>query len=246
MKNIVVIPARAKSTRFPNKPLVSIHGKPMVFWVFNNAAKAVGADNVLVATESEEIARSCHELGINAIITRDCHETGTDRVCEISDSVCADNYIILMGDEPLISSEHIKKLISNIGGGQEFDAAMLCTKYIEAVDVINPSTIKLAINDAGELVYISRAPIPYPKGRLNFSYYKNMGCYSFSKGTLDIYKRNKPGVLESIEEIELLRLVELRKKVLCVEVDSDSFSIDTSADLQKLKSNARFMSRFYV
>ena len=111
------------------------------------------------------------------------------------------------------------------------DAAMLTTKFKKGVDVVNATTIKLAINDNSDLIFMSRAPIPYPKERIDFDYYKNMGAYAFTKNALDFYKKTSVGYIESIE---LLRLLENHKIVKVVEVESDSMSVDTQKDLDRI------------
>lgn len=234
MKTVVIIPARAASSRFPNKPLCNIKGKPMIWWVYRNAVNAIGENDVYVATESMEIYDVCISLSMNCIMTSDEHPTGTDRACEVANKIPADIYIVLMGDEPLILPKHIIKLREVVESDIGIDAAMLCTKYKNPVDVVNPTTIKLAINNEWRLIYISRALIPYPKSSLDYFFYKNMGCYAFRSNTLDFYKNTALGCIEKVEDIELLRLIENGKHVKCVNVDSESFSIDTQSDLNKL------------
>ena len=55
MKIIGMIPARGGSTRFNNKPLALICGKPMVYWVWKHSKEVERFDEVYVATDSEEI-----------------------------------------------------------------------------------------------------------------------------------------------------------------------------------------------
>jgi 3-deoxy-manno-octulosonate cytidylyltransferase (CMP-KDO synthetase) len=235
MKIIGVIPARYQSSRFPGKPLADICGKPMVWWVYQEAIKTRKYDDVIVATESELIVEKCNELGIHVMLTSDSHPTGTDRVAEVAQKVPADLYVIIMGDEPLISSEDEVRLIEAIENAPEADAIMLTEKFKNPVDAINTTTIKLAITDQNYLIFMSRAAIPYPKEELGYSLYKNMGCYAFRKEALDFYLKTKPGAIERAEGIELLRLLENHKKVLTVLVDSDSMSVDTQKDLDRIR-----------
>ncbi|MGN1306022.1 MAG: cytidylyltransferase domain-containing protein, partial [Oscillospiraceae bacterium] len=177
MKIIGVIPARYESSRFPGKPLADICGKPMIWWVYNQALKVKRFDAVYVATDDERIESVCKELDINVIMTSDKHKSGTDRAAEVAEKVEGDLFVIVMGDEPLVSPDDIQSLIDKASEG-ESDVVMLCTTFKNGVDIVNTTTIKLAINDNNELIYMSRQPIPYPKACLDYEYYKNVGAYS--------------------------------------------------------------------
>ena len=229
------LPARYKSSRFPGKPLADILGKPMVWWVYQEAKQVKYFDQVIVATESEIILNECARLGMNAMLTKDTHPTGTDRVAEVAQKVDADLYVIIMGDEPLIQSKDICKLIESIQNNVDADAVMLTEKFVDPVDVVNSSTIKLAINDKKDLIFMSRSPIPYPKETLGYNYYKNVGCYALKKEALDFFLKTKPSNIERAEGIELLRLLENRKRVTTVEIESNSMSVDTQKDLERIR-----------
>ena len=170
MKTVAVIPARYQSSRFPGKPLADICGKPMVWWVYQEARKVERFDDIIVATESEIIVDECRRLGIKAMLTSDKHPTGTDRVAEVAQKVDADLYVIIMGDEPLISAADEEKLLDSISDCPNADAVMLTEKFREPVDLVNMTTIKLAINDEGHLIFMSRSAIPYPKDAIGYSF----------------------------------------------------------------------------
>lgn len=234
MKILGVIPARYKSSRFPGKPLADICGKPMIWWVYNQAKKVKKFSDVVVATDDARIEKTCKDLDINVIMTSDKHPSGTDRVAEVAEKIEADLYVVVMGDEPLINSSDINILIDTMLENKTADAAMLTTKFKKGVDVVNSTTIKLAINNDNDLIFMSRASIPYPKERINYDYYKNMGAYAFTKNALDYYKNTSVGFLESIEGIELLRLLENHKIVKAIYVESDSMSVDSKKDLDRV------------
>lgn len=235
MKIVAVIPARYQSSRFPGKSLADIGGKPMIWWVYQEAKKVLEYSEVIVATESSIVLDTCKELGIHAILTSDKHPTGTDRVAEVAEHVSADIYVIIMGDEPLLRAKDEQKIIEKIKEEPDAAAVMLTEKFVSPVDVANMTTIKLAINDSGYLIFMSRAAIPYPKESIGYSFYKNVGCYALRKETLDFYLHTKPGNIERAEGIELLRLLENHKKVLTVSVESDSMSVDTPKDLERIR-----------
>lgn len=239
MNIVAVIPARYKSSRFEGKPLVDIEGKPMVWWVYQEAKKVKAYSRIIVATEDQRIVDACNELNMEVMLTADNHPTGTDRVAEVAQKVEADVYVIIMGDEPLISAEDEIRLIESIEQDTEADAIMLTEKFTDPVDVVNSTTIKLAINDNNYLIFMSRSAIPYPKASLGYLYYKNIGCYALRKEALDFFLQTKPGSIERAEEIELLRLIENHKKVLTVPVDSTSMAVDTPKDLERVREVIR-------
>lgn len=235
MKIVAVIPARYKSSRFPGKPLADICGKPMVWWVYQEAKKVQAFDNVIVATEDERVINVCNKLGMDVMLTSDSHPTGTDRVAEVAQKINADFYVIIMGDEPLISWEDENKIVGIIRDNPDLDAVMLIEKFKNPVDVINTTTIKLAISDKNRLVFMSRCPIPYPKASLDFVYYKNVGCYAMKKEVLNFFLDTAPGYIERIEEIEMLRLLENGREVKTIEIKSQSMAVDTPKDLERVR-----------
>lgn len=236
MRIVAVIPARYKSSRFEGKPLQDICGKPMIWWVYQEAKKVKSFDEVIVATEDQRIVDVCNKYDINVMLTSDMHPTGTDRVAEVAQKISADLYVIIMGDEPLITAEDEQILVDAIENTHDADAVMLTEKFKNPVDVVNATTIKLAINLKQEVIFMSRSAIPYPKAALGYDYYKNIGCYALKKDALDFFFNEKPGLLEKAEDIELLRLIENRKKVISVLVDSESMAVDTPKDLERIRS----------
>lgn len=235
MNVIAVIPARYESSRFPGKPLQEINNKPMLWWAYTHAKSATMISDVYIATEDDRVKNKCDEYGMKCILTSKKHPTGTDRVGEMAKTISADYYLVLMGDEPMIVGAEIDGLVNCVINNNEIDAGMLATKFNNPVDVVNPSTIKLAINNNFDLIYISRTPIPHPKSSLSFNYFKNMGCYIFSKNALNFFLDTEAGYLEAIEEIEMLRLIENSKKVKVFVTDSNSVSVDTPKDLERVR-----------
>ena len=110
MKITAVIPARYDSTRFPGKPLVDICGKPMVWWVYQEAKKVNEYEDVIIATDSEKIITVCNQMGMHAMMTSDRHPMGTDRVAEVASRTDSDYYMIILGDEPILRAEDERKV----------------------------------------------------------------------------------------------------------------------------------------
>lgn len=245
MRVLGIIPARYKSSRFPGKPLSDINGHPMIWWVYHHMEELTEIDQLLVATDDCRIASFCTENNIPVMMTSSEHETGTDRVVEVSQKIDADIYVVIMGDEPLIKSEDVKKLIQ-VATSTDASAYMLTTKFKHPVDVVNTTTIKLALNDANDVIFMSRQPIPYPKAMIGYDYYKNMGAYVFKKDALAIYASTPKGRIEQAEDLEMLRLIEKHCIVKAVEVNSDSMSVDTIKDLERVRNLLRLSTSYAI
>ncbi len=236
LKIVAVIPARYESSRFPGKPLSDICGKPMIWWVYNQAKKVPELNEVYVATDDKRIENVCKQYNINVIMTsKDC-KTGTDRVAEVSEKINADLYVNIQGDEPLIEPETILKAIEPFYSDKKLQVSNLMTKIIDPVDVINNTIPKVITNKDGVGIYLTRTTAPYPKGSLNFSYYKQVCVYVFTPEALKFFHNSERGKIEKVEDIEILRFIENGYKVQYVEVDSSSVAVDTQKDLNRVRT----------
>lgn len=234
MKIIAVIPARYKSTRFEGKPLANISGKPMIWWVYNQSKKVKEIDEVYVATEDKRIEETCKELGINVIMTSDSHQTGTDRVAEVARKIPADIYLNIQGDEPLIEPKTISKAIQPFFIDTDLQVSNLMSEIKDPVEVVNFTVPKVITNANNIGIYLTRSTSPYPKGRIDYKYYKQVCVYGFKPEALQFFSNKERGKIEKIEDIEILRFIENGMKVQFVEVDSKTIAVDTPNDLKKV------------
>ncbi len=240
MKIIGVIPARYKSSRFPGKPLADICGKPMIWWVYRQCKKVEDFDEVYVATDDDRIFSACKELGVEVIMTSDMHRTGTDRIGEVARKVPADLIVNIQGDEPLLEPSTIKAAILPFYENPDLQISNLMTKITDPVDAVNFTVPKVITNREGVGVYLTRATAPYPKGSINYSYYKQVCVYGFKPEALQFYcdygfKYGKAKI-EEVEDIEILRFIENGYKVQYIEVDSETVAVDTPNDLEKVRA----------
>lgn len=231
MKIVAIIPARYSSTRFPGKPLADICGKPMVWWVYRQVMKVSNIDGVYVATDSKEIFNVCKEHDMNVIMTSDKHDTPTSRLYEVSTIIDGDKFVFVGGDEPLINPQAIEKVVQTARDCDAF-AVNAMTKIKTSPEVVDFTNIKVVTSTEGYLLYTTRGPLPYPKGGLDFDYYKFVGIGVFSKEALSFYNNTPKSTLERIEECDLLRFIDKFKPVQMVEVDVNNISVDTPKDLE--------------
>lgn len=240
MKIIGVIPARYKSSRFPGKPLADICGKPMIWWVYQQCMKVKDFDAVYVATDDEQIFDTCESLDIKVIMTSDTHKTGTDRVGEVARKIPADLIVNIQGDEPLLEPEVIRAAIAPFYDNPDLKITNLMTKIQDPVDVVNATVPKVITNREGIGIYLTRAMAPYPKGSIEYNYYKQVCVYGFRPDALQFFcdygMQYGKARIEAIEDIEILRFIENGYKVQYVEVDSCTVAVDTQNDLEKVRN----------
>lgn len=243
MKIIGVIPARYQSSRFPGKPLADICGKPMIWWVYQQCKKVEDFDSVYVATDDEKIYTVCSDLDIPAIMTSSAHKTGTDRIGEVAEKIPADLYVNIQGDEPLLEPETIRAAILPFYEDADLQISNLMTRIKDPVDAVNFTVPKVITNKEGIGIYLTRATAPYPKGKIDYSYYKQVCVYGFTPQALRFYcdygKRFGKAKIEAIEDIEILRFIENGYKVQYIEVDSDTVAVDTPSDLERVREIVR-------
>lgn len=235
MKIIGVIPARYQSSRLPGKPLADICGKPMVWWVYQQAKKVKRLEKVFVATDDERIKDVCDQWKIPVIMTSRDNPTHLNRIYEFSGKVEADLYIVICGDEPLIKSEVIDAVIPNDVGNKKYIARALMREFKDPAEVVDPGNIKIAANEQGDCIYLSRSAIPFPYKTVLFKYKKIVGIECYNKAALDFFVHTPVGALERIEDIAILRFMENKIGMHFTLVDSDALSVDTQNDLEKVR-----------
>lgn len=233
--NIVgIIPARYKSSRFPGKPLADILGKPMIYWVYRRIAKIKEFKEVIVATDDERIKEVCESYGIRCIMTSDSHPTHVHRIQEVSKKIPADYYVVVCGDEPLIKEEVVKAVFpTSIDSG--IYVGGLCRYMTDPAEVIDPANIKIVTNNEGECILLSRAAVPFPYKTILFKYKKVVGVECYNKQALDFFVSTPKGPLETVEDVTLQRFLENKIHVKYRLVESNSLSVDTPRDLEKVK-----------
>lgn len=238
MKVIGVIPARYQSSRLPGKPLADICGKPMLWWVYQNVKNVDDLDEVYVATDDERIRTACEKYDMNVMMTANTHDNPTSRMYEVSQKVDGDIYVFIGGDEPLVDSDSIAKVVKEAKkSGHPVTHAM--TKIHSASQVIDFANIKVVVNSDSMLLYTSRSPVPYPKGELDFDYLKFVGVGAFTKEALAFYENTPKSLLEIIENCDLIRFLDKGIPVKMVEVMCRNLSVDTPKDLAMVISIIR-------
>ena len=212
----VVIPARMRSTRLPGKMLADIGGKPLVAWVAERARQS-GADDVVIATDHQDIADRLASLGWRVCTTSVAHETGTDRIAEAVMLLGLDDSQIVVnvqGDEPLIDPLLIRKVASELALRPKASIATAVHPIGDAATFFDPNVVKVVIDSDGYAQYFSRAPIPYARDAFAKSRdslpeglpaFRHIGIYAYRVAYLREYSSLSPTPAERFEALEQLR-----------------------------------------
>lgn len=235
-----VIPARLKSTRFPEKLLRSIHHKPILQWIWESASRIPFFDEIIFAVDAPETASLVQSFGGPAIMTSPEHPSGTDRLTEIvaQSGIQADIWVNWQGDEPFISEIMVRDLLATI---QNPFASIwtLKQRITNQEDIASPHIAKVVCNEQGNALFFSRSPIPYYRDNDQEQvYYKHIGMYAFTTQALHSIAKLKPSPLEQAEKLEQLRWLEHQLTICVNETNELAFGIDLPGDLEKAEKIA--------
>ena len=238
----IIIPARYQSSRFPGKPLIDILGKSMIRRVWEQCKEVLPSAKIFVATDSEKIADHCSKNNMQVLITSSDCLTGTDRVHEASKQIQADTIINVQGDEPLINPEDIKKVVEEAKKYPSQIINAMCP-ILEEKDFRSINVPKVVFRNDLQLLYMSRAPIPIDKINSFSKAWKQVCIYAFPKIALQDFAREATKTpLEFLEDIEILRLLELGYDIKMIEVSTSSIAVDVPYDVKRVEREIRLIS----
>ncbi len=228
---IAVIPARMASSRYPGKPLVRILGLPMVEHVRRRAMLADGIDDVVVATCDQEIVDLVLSSGGKAIMTRDKHTRCTDRVEEAMQSLDADIVAIVQGDEPLLIPDAITRVIQPLVSDDTVRCSNLLSSIESDADFANPDIVKAACDGFGNVMFLTRAPIPHFRDRVQVPVYRQTGIMAFRTDFLHQYASMPETPLERAESVDMLRVLENGIRIVGVVASFATLGVDRPSDV---------------
>jgi 3-deoxy-manno-octulosonate cytidylyltransferase (CMP-KDO synthetase) len=249
----VVIPARYASTRLPGKALLSIHGKPMIQWVYERAC-ASQAREVLIATDDLLIASAAHSFGAHTVMTAATHESGTDRTAEVARlQGWADSDIVVnvQGDEPVIPPALIDQVASLLESNPGAQIGTLATPITSLAEFMDPNAVKVVTDREGRALYFSRAPIPWERdsaaaaiagqtmaSQTSFAgARRHVGIYGYRvSGLLRMASLGRTA-LEQREKLEQLRALENGLEIRVADsVEQPGPDVNTAADFARVSS----------
>jgi 3-deoxy-manno-octulosonate cytidylyltransferase (CMP-KDO synthetase) len=241
MRFTVLIPARLASTRLPNKPLADIGGAPMVVRVAQRAQLS-RAENVVVATDSQEVIEQCAHFNIQAVMTASTHASGSDRLAEACTLLgLPDDAVVVnvQGDEPLIDMALIDAVAQLLADRPDCAMSTAAHAIESAEDHMNPNIVKVVLDARQTAMYFSRAPIPAARDHTGQALptllkpLRHVGIYGYRAGFLKAFPGLPPAPVEQLECLEQLRALWHGYKIAVHTTErSPGIGVDTPADLQ--------------
>lgn len=243
MATIIMIPARYSSSRLPGKPLLDIGGQPMVVRVAM-AVQACGADQVVVATDDEKIQHVVLQAGFSVVMTRADHPSGTDRLQEAAEQLGLqpDDIIVnVQGDEPLMPVDNVLQVAQLLEQNPQAQVATLYEPVASLAMVTNPNAVKLVQRQDGEVMYFSRAGIPFDRDYTQMApesiWKRHIGLYAYRKSALDAFIGWPESPLEQLEKLEQLRFMEHGACIVAAPAAQPvPAGVDTREDLEAVRA----------
>jgi 3-deoxy-manno-octulosonate cytidylyltransferase (CMP-KDO synthetase) len=246
MRIIGIIPARMGSSRFPGKPMKNICGIPMVGHVYLRSKMSKTLDEVYVATCDQEIFDYISSTGGTAIMTKNTHERCGDRVAEALLKVESqtkqrtDIVVLIQGDEPLTHPNMIDEAV----GPLLLDKTLLITNLMGNItneeDWKDPNEVKVVVDKENFALYFSREPIPSNKkwkGEIPMK--KQICIIPHRRDFMLKFNELEPTQLETIESVDMMRVLEHGYKIKMVQTSHDVCSVDTPDDLAYVETIMR-------
>lgn len=246
MKKIIgVVPARMAASRFPGKPLYPIHGRPMVEHVFLRAKMYDSWDRLVLATCDHEIEQFAKGKGIPVVMTGTHHTRALDRVAEavdrLGEAVADDDIVVcVQGDEPMMRPDMIDAVVSPLLANPSIPCTVLAMHITEKSIWLNPDTVKIIHNDAGEVLYTSRAPLPYCKGEFSPALMARRiyGIFAFRWQYLKAFTAHAETRLEQLEACDSNRILDMPfRQYIAPYPYVESFSVDSPDDIELVEKH---------
>jgi 3-deoxy-manno-octulosonate cytidylyltransferase (CMP-KDO synthetase) len=234
-KVLALIPARLKSQRLPKKVILLIEKIPIIIHVYRRVLMSKKIDDVIICCDDKKIYDLAKKFGAKVMLTSKIHKNGTERICEAYRKMKKkyDLIVDVQGDEPLIDSNHINKVIDFHAKNKSTD---IIVPNLLVKNKTNKNIVKLIFNSSNEVLYMSRSQIPFGQNKKQKFVNKHLSIVSFKSKALLNYVKFKRTKLEKIENIELLRALEIGMKVKTFNLKGDSFSVDVISDYKKAKN----------
>ena len=239
----IIVPARLASTRFPNKLLFEVRGKPIILWTAERIRTVAPEFPLYFAVDDDSLERCLSEAGFAAVRTRAEHPSGTDRLAEANAAIGAPAVINVQGDEPLVTGEQIRALAAGLAG--EAYIATLAVPFVRPQDFADTNQVKVVRDREGYALYFSRSPVPFVRdtaGQVDAVWlaqnrcYRHLGLYAYKADFLSAFSSLEPGFLEQVEKLEQLRAMEHGYRIHVGITDQATIGIDTPEDIAEFQA----------
>jgi 3-deoxy-manno-octulosonate cytidylyltransferase (CMP-KDO synthetase) len=233
---LVLIPARLAATRLPGKPLLDIHGAPMIVHVVRRAQAAKIGD-VVVATDSEPVLAAVEKAGGRAVMTRADHPSGSDRIYEALTELDPERrfriVVNVQGDLPTVDPADIKAALGPLSDAA-VDIATLAAVIKDKDELTNPNVVKAIGTEVAprrlHAKTFTRANATGPG-----PHYHHIGLYAYRRAALEKFVGLPPSDNEKREKLEQLRALDAGMRIDVAVVDSVPLGVDAPDDLEKAR-----------
>ncbi len=238
MSVTVVIPARLHSSRLPRKVLTMIAGRTLLEHVHEVAVKAA-CGPVLILTDADEVAETVRSFGGEVVLTDPSLDSGTARIASVIGRLDGEVVVNLQGDAPLTDPGVVAAAAGEaVSGGAPVTLPVY--RLLDPAEVQDPATVKVVRALDGQVLYCSRAAVPYVRDASPESwaeracFWGHAGLYAYTKEFLERFSKLPAGRLEDTERLEQLRWLEAGVRIHSFVVDPQGPSVDTPADLERV------------
>lgn len=241
MKSIAMIPARLGSTRLPRKVLADIHGKPLIWHVWNRVKQATTFDAIYIATDADEVRHAAESWGAQVLMTSPDCRSGTERIASVIDQLDADLIVNVQGDEPLVSPTMLDDLVRS---WQQKPTELITPifRIDSRDDLMSPNIVKVARAGDGTALYFSRSTIPYVRDLPpdqwieKYQFWGHIGVYGYRRDVLAAYPSLPVTILEQMEQLEQLRFMDAGYRFNTFVTDYHPIAVDVAADLERVRN----------
>jgi 3-deoxy-manno-octulosonate cytidylyltransferase (CMP-KDO synthetase) len=240
MSAAVAIPARLRSSRLARKVLCDVGGQSMIQRTYQ-VARDAGCGPVFVLTDAEQVATEARSFGAAVIMTDPALDSGTARIASVIDRLGSDIIVNLQGDAPLTDPDVVARSAREAHGSGA-PITIPVQRITSVGDLHDPSVVKVVRAHDGRALYCSRAPVPYVRDAdpddwpRASGFWAHVGLYAYRREFLEAFADLPPSGLEHAERLEQLRWLEAGLRLHTFEVDAQGPSVDTPADLERVRS----------
>jgi 3-deoxy-manno-octulosonate cytidylyltransferase (CMP-KDO synthetase) len=209
----------------------------MIQWVYENASRCSILNEVVVATDSDEIASVIQKIQGKVVMTDPELPTGSHRTAVVAKQYPDMDVIInLQGDEPFIKPSMLEQLVAPYLAGESPEMTTLASKLDMEAHYTNPGAVKVVTDVHGNALLFSRAPIPYFRTDTKAPVYHHKGLYAFRRDFLFHYSKLTSTPLGEAESLEQMRVLEHGYKIRVCLTEGSTLEINTPEEYEQAQT----------
>jgi 3-deoxy-manno-octulosonate cytidylyltransferase (CMP-KDO synthetase) len=140
------------------------------------------------------------------------------------------------GDEPLLIPDAISQVTKPLLDDPSLDVVNLLSPLESADDYKNPNIVKAVCNLQGDVIFLTRAPVPYFRQPEDVPVYRQTGIMAFRTSFLPRFSALPETALEKAESVDMLRVIEHGIRIRGVVANYTTLGIDRPEDVGPVES----------